>query len=158
MDCPVHQGIAAQRLVPGGTGLSGARLTRDNGHLQRSYPTASGHRTSHRTTRCGAYHQTVPYATESNNFSSMAIFELGPIYTSPNQPSGGRRCHHSPEAILRQETQSRLARGQPWAEDIVTSRPRLSPGGRHSHDLHEANLGRETQSQLASPETNLGCR
>jgi hypothetical protein len=53
-DCTLHQGTVPQQLVPDGTmeeshqtaqwdtGLSGARLTRDKIHPQRSYPTASG--------------------------------------------------------------------------------------------------------------------
>jgi hypothetical protein len=53
---------------------------------------------------------------------------------------GGRGSHDSPEAILGLETQSRLARGQPW----VVTRPRPSLGGRRSHGSLEAIPERET--------------
>jgi hypothetical protein len=73
-------------------------------------------------------------------------------------PSGGRRGDASPEATLRLETQSCLARGLPQARretqpprmgEAVIPRPRPTSGGRHSHALPEANLGREKQSRLA---------
>jgi hypothetical protein len=34
-------------------------------------------------------HQTIRCTTENSSFSPTAIIELGPIYTSPNQPFGG---------------------------------------------------------------------
>jgi hypothetical protein len=45
----------------------------------------------------------------------------------------GRRGHCLPEANPGWDTQSRLARGQPWAGDAVTARPRLPSGGRRNH-------------------------
>jgi hypothetical protein len=55
------------------------------------------------------------------------------------------RCcrHDSPEANTRRETQSRLARGRPWAGDTSTTPPRPTLGGKHSHDSPEADLGHE---------------
>jgi hypothetical protein len=69
---------------------------------------------------------------------------------------GGRRSHGSPEANLGRETQSRLARGQPRAGDVVTTRPMLTSGGRHSHGSSEANPGRETQLRLAQGQPRAG--
>jgi hypothetical protein len=89
-DCPVHQRIVAQWLVPGGTveeshrtvrcdtGLSDARLTAPTVTCRIQQPVA--HRTGHQTVRC---------AVESINFSPTIIFELGPIYTPPNRPFEG---------------------------------------------------------------------
>jgi hypothetical protein len=70
---------------------------------------------------------------------------------------GGRHSHDSLEAnpsdsykvIPGRETQSRLARGQPQAGDVITTRPRPNSGGGGIHDSPEANLGWETQSRLA---------
>jgi hypothetical protein len=75
------QGTAAQRLVPSGTvedttGLSGVRLTT----CQWSSAMVNRNDYVHRTVRCVA---------ESSNFSPTTIFELGPIYTSPNRPFEG---------------------------------------------------------------------
>jgi hypothetical protein len=57
---------------------------------------------------------------------------------------GGRRSHHSPEANLGQEMQSRLARGQPQAGNAATTHSRPTSGWRRNHDLQEDNLKWET--------------
>jgi hypothetical protein len=92
---------------------------------------------------------------------------------------GSRRSHDLPEANPEQQTQSRLARGQPRAGvvvttrfraedtittrprqpqvgDAVTTRPRPTLGGRRSHDSPEANRERETHSRLARGQPRVG--
>jgi hypothetical protein len=49
-----------------------------------------------------------------------------------------------PEANLEWETQSHVARGQPWEGDTVTACPRSTLGERRSHDSPEANLRWDT--------------
>jgi hypothetical protein len=58
--------------------------------------------------------------------------------TRPRPPLGRTRSHDSLKTNLRRERQSRLALGQPQAEDPVTTRPRPTLSGRGSHDLPEA--------------------
>jgi hypothetical protein len=47
-----------------------------------------------------AYQRTVRCTVESNNFSPTTIFELGPIYTSPNRPSEGVRAQTTYQYML----------------------------------------------------------
>jgi hypothetical protein len=65
---------------------------------------------------------------------------------------GWRRSHTLPEANPRQETQSCLARGQPWAGDAVTACPRPTSGGRHSYVSPEPTSSRRRSHR--SPEAN----
>jgi hypothetical protein len=98
-DCPVHQGTSAQRLVPGGTRREDHWTVRCE-HLtvrcgKTAAPTvtcsdrATARRTGQATVRCPVHHRTVRCATENCSFSPTTILELGPIYTSPNQPFEG---------------------------------------------------------------------
>jgi hypothetical protein len=68
------------------TGLSGASLTVPAVTCQIQRLVA--HQTWHLPVS-GAYHRTVRCAVESIRFSPTTIFELGPIYTSSNQPFEG---------------------------------------------------------------------
>jgi hypothetical protein len=92
-DCPVHQGIAAQRLVPGGTRREDHRTVRCEDRTVRcGKPAAPMVTCSNRTTarhtgqatvRCPVHHRTVRCAAESSNFSPTALFVLGAINTPP---------------------------------------------------------------------------
>jgi hypothetical protein len=77
--------------------------------------------------------------------------------TRPRPSADGIDSHDWPEANLRQDRQSRLARGHPLVGYTVMTRsrplsvgrgcqesPKAKPGGRHSHDSPEATLERET--------------
>jgi hypothetical protein len=90
-DCPVHQGTAAQRLVPGGTRREDHRTVRWHTGLsgveKPAAPTvtcsdrATARRTGQATVRCPVHHRTVRCDTESSSFSPTAIFVLGAINT-----------------------------------------------------------------------------
>jgi hypothetical protein len=109
-DCPVHQGIVAQRLVPSGTRetshwtvrydteLSGEKACSANGHLlcQIQWLGAPDKGTG----LSGAYHRTVRCAIETSSFSLTARFELGPIYTPHNQPFEGVGAQATYQGIL----------------------------------------------------------
>jgi hypothetical protein len=62
--------------------------------------------------------------------------------------------HDASKAILERETQSRLARNQPWAGKVVTTRPRPTSSRRHNHHSPDA-IPRVIRSH-DSPEANLG--
>jgi hypothetical protein len=66
--------------------------------------------------------------------------------TRPRPSPSGKGSHDSPKAIPKRDTQSRLARGQPWAGDAVTTHPRPTSDGRRSHDSPESFPGQEMQS------------
>jgi hypothetical protein len=66
--------------------------------------------------------------------------------THPRPSLSGTGSHDPPEAILRRDRQSRLARGQPPVGDAVTTQPRPSPGWTVSHDSPEATFGWDRQS------------
>jgi hypothetical protein len=92
----VHQGTVAQQLVPGGTVEKSHHTVRCKSlQCQRSPamldPTARRTGQGHRTVRCAA---------ESNSFFPTAIFELGPIYTSPNWPFQGVGAQTTYQGIL----------------------------------------------------------
>jgi hypothetical protein len=90
-DCPVHQGTAAQRLVPGGTRREDRRTVRCEDRSVRcekpAAPTvtcsdrATARRTGQATVRCPVHHRTVRCDTESSSFSPTALFVLGAINT-----------------------------------------------------------------------------
>jgi hypothetical protein len=92
-DCPVHQGTAAQRLVPGGTRREDHRSVQCEVRTVRcgkpAAPTvtcsdrATTRRTEHATVRCPVHHRTVRCAAESSIFSPTTLFVLGAINTSP---------------------------------------------------------------------------
>jgi hypothetical protein len=92
-DCPVHQGTAAQQLVPGGTRREDHRTVRcEDRTVQCGKPAAptvtcsdkaTTRRTGQATVRCLVHHRTVRCAAESNNFSPTALFVLGAINTPP---------------------------------------------------------------------------
>jgi hypothetical protein len=92
-DCPVHQGTAAQRLVPGGTRREDHRTVRCEDRTVRcgkpAAPTvtcsdrATARRTGQATVRCLVHHRTVRCTTESSSFSPTALFVLGAINTPP---------------------------------------------------------------------------
>jgi hypothetical protein len=90
-DCPVHQGTAAQRLVPGGTRIEDHRTVRCEDQTVRcgkpAAPTvtcsdrATARRTGQATVCCPVHHRTVRCAAESNSFSPTSLFVLGAINT-----------------------------------------------------------------------------
>jgi hypothetical protein len=92
-DCPVHQGIIAQRLVPGGTRREDHRTVRCDDRTVRygkpAAPTvtysdrATARRTGQATVRCPVHHRTVRCDTERSSFSPTALFVLGAINTPP---------------------------------------------------------------------------
>jgi hypothetical protein len=94
-DCPVYQGTAAQRLVPGGTRREDHRTVRCEDRTVRcgkpAAPTvtcsdrATTRRTGQATVRCLVHHRTVRCAAESSSFSPTALFVLRVI----NTPSTG---------------------------------------------------------------------
>ena len=109
-DYPVHQGTSAQRLVPGGTRREDHWTVQCEHQTVRcekpAAPTvtcsdrATARRTGQATVRCPVHHRTVRCAAENNNFSPMAILELGPIYTSSNQPFEGVGAQATYQGIL----------------------------------------------------------
>jgi hypothetical protein len=92
-DCPVHQGTATQRLVPGGTRREDHRTVRcEDQTIWCGKPAAPTVTCSDRTTsRCTGqatmrypvHHRTVLCAAESISFSPTALFVLGAINTPP---------------------------------------------------------------------------
>jgi hypothetical protein len=92
-DCPVHQGTATQRLVPGGTRREDHWIVRCEDRTVRCEkpvaPTvtcsdkATARRTGQATVRCLVHHRTARCDTESSSFSPTAIFVLGAINTPP---------------------------------------------------------------------------
>jgi hypothetical protein len=95
-DCPVHQGTAAQRLVPGGTRREHHRTVRCEDRTVRCgkpvAPTvtcsdrATARRTGHATVCCPVHHRTVRCAAEKQHlFSNDSICVGGYKYT-PNRP------------------------------------------------------------------------
>jgi hypothetical protein len=92
-DYLVHQGTAAQRLVPGGTRREDHRTVRCEDQTVRCgkpvVPTvtcsdrATARHTGQATARCPVHHRTVRCAAESSSFSSTALFVLGAINTPP---------------------------------------------------------------------------
>jgi hypothetical protein len=85
-DCPVHQGTAAQRLVPGGTRREDNRTVRC-GKLAAPTVTCSDRATTRRTgqvtVRCPVHHRTVRCAAESSSFSPTTLFVLGGYKYTP---------------------------------------------------------------------------
>jgi hypothetical protein len=83
-DYLVHQGTAAQRLVPGGTRREDHRTVRCG---KPAAPTvtcsdrATARCTGQATVRCPVHHRTVRCDTESSSFSPTALFVLGAINT-----------------------------------------------------------------------------
>jgi hypothetical protein len=92
-DCPMHQGTASQRLVPGGTRRKDHRTIRcEDRTVQCGKPVAptvtcsdraTARRTGQVTVRSLVHHRTVRCATESSSFSPTALFVLGAINTPP---------------------------------------------------------------------------
>jgi hypothetical protein len=92
-DCPVHQGTAAQRLVPDGTQREDHRTVRCEDQTvwcgKPAAPTvtcsdrATARRTGQATVRCPVHHRIVRYAAESISFSPTALFVLGALNTPP---------------------------------------------------------------------------
>jgi hypothetical protein len=92
-DCPVHQGIAAQWLVPSGTRREDNRTVRCEVRTVRcGKPTAlmvtcsdraMASRTGQATMRCPVHHRTVRCATENCSFYPTATIVLGAINTPP---------------------------------------------------------------------------
>jgi hypothetical protein len=91
-DCPVHQGTAAQRLVPGGTRREDHRTIRCEDQTVRcgkpTAPTvtcsdrATARRTGQATVRCPVHHRTVRCAAEKQHlFSNGSICVEGYKYT-----------------------------------------------------------------------------
>jgi hypothetical protein len=90
-DYLVHQGIAAQRLVPGGTRREDHRTVRCEDRIVRCgkpvAPTvtcsdrATTRRTGQAIVRCPVHRRTVRCAAESSSFSPTALFVLGAINT-----------------------------------------------------------------------------
>jgi hypothetical protein len=103
-----------------------------------SRPTSDGRR-SHDSLEGGRCSHHSPKAISGERCTSSEKAHL-------DSPEGGRHSHDSSEANPGWETQSRLARGQPWvgdaprqkdavltrlrAGDTITTRPRPTPGGR----------------------------
>jgi hypothetical protein len=85
-DCPVHQGTAAQRLVPGGTRREDHRTVRCE---KSAVPTvigsdrATARRTGQGTVRCPVHTGLSGVTVESSSFPPTAIFVLGAINTHP---------------------------------------------------------------------------
>jgi hypothetical protein len=85
-DFPVHQGTAAQHLVPGGTQREDQRTVRCG---KPAAPTvtcsdrAMARHTGQATMRCPVHHRTVQCDAESSSFSPTALFVLGAINTPP---------------------------------------------------------------------------
>jgi hypothetical protein len=89
-NCPVHQGTAAQRLVPCGTRREDHRTVRCG---KPAAPTvtcsdrvpnrATTRRTRQATVRCPVHHRTVRCAAENCSFSPTATIVLGAINTPP---------------------------------------------------------------------------
>jgi hypothetical protein len=96
-DCPVHQGTAAQRLVPGGTRREDHRTVRCEVRTVRCGKTAAlmvtcsdkvpdratARHTGQATVRCPVHHRTVRCAAENCSFSPSATIVLGAINTPP---------------------------------------------------------------------------
>jgi hypothetical protein len=85
-DCLVHQGTAAQWLVPGGTRREDHRTVRCGKPASPTvtcFEWATARRTRHATVRCPVHHLTIWCAAESNNFSPTALFVLGAINIPP---------------------------------------------------------------------------
>jgi hypothetical protein len=89
-DCPVHQGTASQRLVPGGTRIEDHRTVRCGKPAaptvtcsDRRSDRATARRTGQATARCPVHHRTVRCAAESSSFSPTATIVLGAINTPP---------------------------------------------------------------------------
>jgi hypothetical protein len=84
-DCPVHQGTAAQRLVPGGTRREDHRTVRCEDWTVRcgkhAAPTVTCSDRLECAVHCPVHHRTVRCAAESISFSPMALFVLGAINT-----------------------------------------------------------------------------
>jgi hypothetical protein len=86
-DCPVHQGTAAQRLVPGGTRREDHRTvrwhTRLSGVEKPTAPTATcsdratARRTEQATVRCPVHHRTVRCAAETTAFLQRLFWSWG---------------------------------------------------------------------------------
>jgi hypothetical protein len=93
LDCPVHQGTAAQQLVPGGTQREDHRTVRCEDRTVRcgkpAAPTVTcsdrttARRTGHATVQCLVHHRTVRCDTESSSFSPTALFVLGGYKYTP---------------------------------------------------------------------------
>jgi hypothetical protein len=79
---------------------------------------------------------------------------LRPVRRRPTP--GARRNHRTLAANLRWETQSQLARDQPWAGDAVMTCSRPTSTGRCTHDSPKTNLGQETHSRLARGQPRAG--
>jgi hypothetical protein len=94
-DYPVHQGTAAQRLVPGGTQRKDHRTVWCEDRTVQcekfAAPTvtcsdrAMARRTGQATVHCPVHHRTVRCAAENSSFSPTDLFVLGAINT-PNRP------------------------------------------------------------------------
>jgi hypothetical protein len=88
-DCPVHQGTATQRLVPGGTQREDHRTVRC-GKLAAPTVTDSDRTTTRRTgqaiVRYPVHHRTVRCTAESISFSPTTLFVLGGYKYTPNRP------------------------------------------------------------------------
>jgi hypothetical protein len=92
-DCPVHQGTAAQRLVPGGTRREDHWTVRCEDRTIRcgkpAVPTvtcsdrATTRHIGQATVRYLVHHRTVRCDAESSSFSPTALFVLGAINTPP---------------------------------------------------------------------------
>jgi hypothetical protein len=93
LDYLVHQGTAAQRLVPGGTRREDHQTVRFEDRTVRCgkhaapmvtcSDRATARRIEHSTVRCPVHHRTVRCAAKSSSFSPTALFVLGAINTPP---------------------------------------------------------------------------
>jgi hypothetical protein len=100
-DCPVHQGTAAQRLVPGGNRREDHRTVRCEDRTVRcgkpAAPTvtcsdrATTRRTGQATVRCPMHHRTVQCAAEKQQLFSNGSICVGGYKYTPNRlfPSVG---------------------------------------------------------------------
>jgi hypothetical protein len=107
LDCPVHQGTTAQRLVPGGTRREDHRTVRCEDRTVRcgkpTAPTvtcsdrATARRTGQATVRCPVHHWTVQCTTRLSGVTQKAAAFLQRLYLcwgykyTPNRlfPRGG---------------------------------------------------------------------
>jgi hypothetical protein len=95
----VHQGTAAQRLVPGGTQREDHRTIRCEDRTVRCGKPATARRTGQATVRCPVHHRTVRCTAESSIFSNISICVGGYKYT-PNRPFPGVGAQATYQGIL----------------------------------------------------------
>jgi hypothetical protein len=109
LDCPVHQGTTAQRLVPGGTRREDHRTVRYEARTVRcgkpAAPTvtcsdrATTRRTGQATMRCSVHHQTVRCAAEKQQLFSNGSICVGGYKYTPNRPFPSVRAQETYQDI-----------------------------------------------------------